>query len=111
MLLHTRGAKSGIARLTPLMSIPWHGDRIIVASKGGAPEHPAWYFNVVTHPEVSIDVGDGDGGLETVDVLATELTGGDYDAAWAAVVGRAPGFSSYRERTDRVIPLLRLVRR
>src|ERR1700679_1798574 len=71
ILVHHVGAKSGEARIAPLVYLP-DGDRFVVfASKGGAPENPGWYHNLKANPETAVEVGD-----DTIDVVATE-GGGD----------------------------------
>lgn len=110
IVMHTIGAKSGEERLAPVMGQPAEGGGwIVVASKGGAPDNPAWYYNLVAHPEFEIEARVG-GGIETVKVRATELTGDDRAAAWAKMVAIAPGFAAYEQKTERVIPLFRLDR-
>jgi deazaflavin-dependent oxidoreductase (nitroreductase family) len=112
VLLHTTGAKTGAARISPVMAFPGDdGSHLIVASKAGAPDNPAWYANLLAHPDVAIEVGTGDA-VETLEVTATPLTGGDYDDAWAAVVDSAPGFADYKVKAGaRVIPVVRLTPR
>ena len=105
LLLHSIGAKSGEPRVNPLATFPDSGGWIIVASAGGQPKHPAWYHNLVAHPEVEIEVG-----TETVPVRAEIVTDG-YDALWSSITARMPGFQGYQDRVDRTIPLVRLTRR
>ena len=107
IVMHTTGAKSGEPRLNPVMGMPNDGGWIVVASKGGAPDNPAWYYNLVAHPELDIEARIG-GHIETVRVRARELSGDERAAAWATMVAVAPGFASYEQKTDRVIPLFRL---
>lgn len=105
VLLHHRGAKTGTERVTPVMSIRDGDAWLIAASKAGADENPAWYHNLLAHPDVEIETAD-DG---IVRIRATELTGVERDAAWAKFTAVSTGFRSYEERTSRVIPVLRLV--
>jgi deazaflavin-dependent oxidoreductase (nitroreductase family) len=108
IVMHTVGAKSGEPRLAPVMGQPAEGGGwIVVASKGGAPDNPAWYYNLVVNPEFDIEARIG-GGIQTVRVRATELTGDDRAAAWATIIAVAPGFAAYEQKTERVIPLFRL---
>jgi deazaflavin-dependent oxidoreductase (nitroreductase family) len=108
VLLHTTGAKSGSARLNPLVSLPQDdGTFYVFASKGGAPTHPDWYHNLVAHPEVTVEFGD-----QTFEATATPVTGADRDRIYAEQVARMPGFGEYEESAaPRVIPVVHLVRR
>jgi deazaflavin-dependent oxidoreductase (nitroreductase family) len=106
LLLETTGAKSGIHRTTPLVYLP-DGDRfVIIASKGGAPTNPAWYHNLVAHPETTIEVG-----TETIPVTAVVLTGEERDRLYAKQAGLRPAFAEYQTRTSRRIPVIALQRR
>ena len=108
VLLHHRGAKTGTERISPVAAIAdGEGAWLVAASKGGAPQNPAWFYNLLAHPDVEIETPD-DG---TVPVHATQLAGAERDAAWARFTARSPGFASYEERTTRTIPVLRLARR
>ena len=108
VLLHHRGARTGVERVSPLAGIRVdEGTWLLAASKGGAPENPAWFHNLLAHPEVEIETPD-DG---TVPVHATQLVGAERDAAWAAFTARSEGFRSYEQRTTRTIPVLQLTRR
>jgi deazaflavin-dependent oxidoreductase (nitroreductase family) len=107
VLLHTTGAKSGSARVNPLVSLPQDdGTFCVFASKGGAPTNPDWYYNLVAHPEVTVEFGD-----ETFEATATPVTGADRDRIYAEQVARMPGFGEYEENAaPRIIPVVRLVR-
>jgi deazaflavin-dependent oxidoreductase (nitroreductase family) len=106
LLLATTGAKSGAARTNPLVYLP-DGDRFIIfASKGGAPNHPAWYHNLVAHPETTIEVG-----TETIPVTATIVTGEERDRLYAAQAALRPAFADYEAKTTRRIPVVALHRR
>jgi deazaflavin-dependent oxidoreductase (nitroreductase family) len=105
LLLHTVGRKSGVERVNPLA---YHadGDRyVIIASKGGAPTNPDWYYNLLANPRVTVEVG-----TETFEVEAVELTGEERDLVWKKIVEAMPGFGEYQENTDRIIPLVALAR-
>jgi deazaflavin-dependent oxidoreductase (nitroreductase family) len=103
LLLHSTGAKSGAARVSPVMYLA-DGDRYLVfASKAGSDENPAWYHNLLAHPDVEIEVGD-----QTIAVHATELRGAERDEKYAKQAGRYPGFAEYQEKTQRVIPVIAL---
>ncbi len=105
LYLTTIGARSGERRVNPLARFDdGNGGWLVVASFGGAAKHPGWYHNVAAHPDrVWAEVG----GV-TRRVEAEQLAGPAYDAAWAHITSRAENFTGYREKTDRVIPVLRL---
>jgi deazaflavin-dependent oxidoreductase (nitroreductase family) len=79
------------------------GRRYVFASKAGAPTNPDWYYNLLAHPDVAIEVG-----TDTVDVVATPLEGEERDRVFAEQVSRYPGFGEYEKMTDRVIPVVAL---
>lgn len=106
VLLHHVGAKSGEARISPLMSFPDDDGWVIVASKGGAPQNPAWFHNLQAHPETEIEFGS-----ETIPVTASVIDQPERDERWANITTTNPGFASYEQRTERTIPLVRLRRR
>lgn len=105
LLLTTTGAKSGKQRTTPLAYIPLEGKILIVASKGGALTHPAWYWNLIKHPEVKVELGN-----ETYPALAIEVEGEERDRLYAEIGTRIPTFAEYQARTDRAIPIFELKR-
>jgi deazaflavin-dependent oxidoreductase (nitroreductase family) len=106
IIIHTIGAKSGEERETPLVYFPQDDDTlVIVASAAGAPKHPAWYHNAIANPRFDVEVG-----TERFPVDAVEITDEERDLVWKLVVAQSPGFGEYQEKTDRVIPLLRLTR-
>ncbi len=103
LLLHHRGAKSGVERVTPLVYMR-DGERyLIFASKAGAPENPAWYHNLKAHPDTTIEVGS-----ETIAVTAHELTGEERDSLYAAQAAAMPNFKEYQDKTTRTIPVVAL---
>lgn len=103
LLLHDQGAKSGKPYIHPLVYHGEDGRYLIFASKGGAPENPAWYHNVKAHPDVRIEVG-----TETIDATATELTGEERERVFRAQAERAPQFADYAKKTKRTIPVIAL---
>lgn len=106
IILHTIGARTGAERETPLVYFPQDdGTMVIVASAGGAPNNPAWYHNAVANPRFDVEVG-----TERFPVDAVEITGEERDLVWKAVVDERAGFGEYQEKTERLIPLLRLSR-
>ncbi|ASY36721.1 MULTISPECIES: nitroreductase family deazaflavin-dependent oxidoreductase [Streptomyces] len=100
ILLTTLGAKSGKIRKTPLMRVEHNGEYAVVASKGGAPEHPVWYFNVKGHPEVELQDGP-----TRKDYTAREVTGAEKAEWWDRAVEAFPDYADYQKKTDRPIPV------
>jgi deazaflavin-dependent oxidoreductase (nitroreductase family) len=112
VLVHSVGAKSGVERIHPVLGLRDGDGWLIAASKAGAPENPAWYHNLVAHPEATIEVPDQRGGIETVPVTATVLGDAERDPAWQRFIARSPGFAQYEQRAGgRRIPVVRLSRR
>jgi deazaflavin-dependent oxidoreductase (nitroreductase family) len=102
VIVTTRGNKSGAIRKSPVMRVEHHGDYALVASKGGAPTHPEWYFNLVASPD---DVRLQDG-AEPFDVTVREVAGDERTAWWERAVAAYPPYAEYQEKTDRIIPVL-----
>lgn len=100
VLFTTTGAKSGKKRYVPLMRVEQNGSYAMVASKGGAPENPAWYYNVTAHPEVTVQDGD----VVTVKT-AREVHGDERAHWWELAVAAFPNYAEYQENTDREIPV------
>lgn len=105
LLLHTTGAKSGRQRVSPMMYLDLDAHRYVFASKAGADSHPDWYHNLVTHPDVTVEVG-----TETYRATATTVTGAERDHIFAEQAARYPGFAGYAEKTSRVIPVVEITR-
>jgi deazaflavin-dependent oxidoreductase (nitroreductase family) len=106
LLLSTKGRKSGQERTTPLIHRT-DGDRwIVVASKGGAPENPSWYENLLADPEATIQVTD-----QEIPVLAFTAQGAERARLWSSMVEVWPAYDDYQTRTDREIPVIVLSRR
>jgi deazaflavin-dependent oxidoreductase (nitroreductase family) len=104
LLLHSVGARSGQARLHPMMYLSDHGRYIVFASKAGAPTNPDWYHNLKAHPEATIEVGSG-----TIEVTAAELTGSERDELFDRQAALFPGFADYQAKTTRLIPVVALI--
>lgn len=100
IVLTTVGAKSGALRKTPLMRVEHDGSYAVVASQGGAPEHPAWYFNLRANPHVELQ----DGPTKR-DYRARELEGDERAEWWARATAVWPDYDAYQEKTDRRIPI------
>ncbi len=105
IILTSLGAKSGRVRKTPLMRVEHDGEYAVVASKGGAPDHPAWYQNLVSHPLVELQDGP-----QRHDYHAREVTGKEREQWWERCVAAFPPYADYAQKTDRVIPVLVLTR-
>lgn len=95
-----RGAQSGKVRKTPLMRVEHDGEYALVASQGGAPEHPQWYHNLVAHPQVELQDG-----TTTLSMVAREVEGDERAAWWERAVEAYPDYADYQKRTDRTIPV------
>jgi len=105
IVLTTVGAKSGKLRKTALMRVEHDGEYAIVASLGGAPKHPVWYWNVLAHPHVELQDG-----AEKHDYVARELEGAERDEWWVRAVEAWPDYANYQTKTDRLIPVFVLTR-
>jgi deazaflavin-dependent oxidoreductase (nitroreductase family) len=101
LLLTTTGRTSGKPRTTPLIYQP-DGERfVIVASKGGAPEHPGWYRNLTRHPEVEVQVGP-----DVFQATARTATGEERERLWKLMNETWPAYDEYQARTEREIPVV-----
>ena len=101
IIVTMRGAQSGAVRKIALMRVEHNGQYALVASKGGAPDNPNWYRNLLAHPsEVLIQDGP-----EPFFVTVREVTGHEYDEWWERSVEVFPQYLSYKEKTSRKIPL------
>ena len=107
VLLHHHGAKSGAERVTPIVGIADGDDWLIAASRRGAPKNPSWFYNVLGHPDVTIETPEEG----TVEVVATQLLGTERDEGWSRFTNLSPVFAQYQAKTSRLIPVLRLTRR
>ena len=103
LILHTKGVKTGLARIKPLDYLP-DGERFVVfGTKGGAPTDPYWVRNVLADAEPSVELGD-----RVVAVRTVEITGPEADELYARQVERRPGFAEYKRTTSRRIPVIAL---
>jgi F420H(2)-dependent quinone reductase len=103
LLLTTTGRKSGERRTRPVGYLP-DGERFLVCgSNGGSDRSPAWSLNLRSHPDATVEVG-----ARTLPVTASEITGAEYEAAWARYVAAYPGFAGYRTKTQRHLPIFAL---
>ena len=103
ILLTTLGAKTGKLRKTALMRVEHDGEYAVVASLGGAPKHPKWYFNVVDAPLVELQ----DGPVRK-DYVPRELSGEEREIWWARAVEAYLPYEDYQKKTDRIIPVFLL---
>jgi deazaflavin-dependent oxidoreductase (nitroreductase family) len=105
VLLTTTGARSSRLHTTPLVPLI-EGDRVYVfASMGGAPKHPAWYFNLLANPNVTVERG-----TETYAAKASVIAGEERDRLFALQVALRPAFGEYQQKTTRTIPVIELRR-
>jgi deazaflavin-dependent oxidoreductase (nitroreductase family) len=105
LLLTTTGARSRQPRLAPVVYSRDGEHYVIVASKGGAPTHPAWYYNLVANPVVTLEVGGA-----TFEARARVTEGEERDRLFAQRAADSPNFAEYQRRTTRVIPVVVLER-
>ena len=100
VLLTLRGAKTGKLRHTPVMRVEHEDSYAVVASKGGAPKHPTWYYNIKAHPEITLQDG-----TVTRDYVAHEAEGAERAEWWERAVAVFPSYGEYQQKTDRQIPV------
>jgi deazaflavin-dependent oxidoreductase (nitroreductase family) len=101
LLLHTTGAKTGQARVNPMMYLADGDAHVVFASKAGAPTNPDWYHNLVANPRASIEVGD-----RTLNVVASVADGETRERLWSRQKELYPGFADYEAKTERQIPVV-----
>ena len=95
-----RKRHSGHLRKVPLMRVEHDGKYLLVASKGGAPKNPVWYYSLKDHPEIEVQDGP-----EPFDAVARELHGAERAEWWDRAVATYPDYADYQKRTDREIPI------
>ncbi len=100
VLLTMRGARSGKIRKVPLMRVERDGVYAAVASLGGSPKHPVWYYNLKADPKLTLQDG-----AVTKEYVARELDGAEYDEWWERSVAAYPPYADYQTRTTRKIPV------
>jgi deazaflavin-dependent oxidoreductase (nitroreductase family) len=100
VIVTSLGASSGKVRKNPVMRVEHDGKYAVVASKGGAPEHPTWYHNIKANPLVELQ----DGPVKQ-DMAARELDGDERATWWQRAVEAFPPYAEYQEKTDRQIPV------
>jgi deazaflavin-dependent oxidoreductase (nitroreductase family) len=105
LLLTTKGRKSGEPRVSPLIYDLHRGDYVVVASKGGAPQHPAWYLNLEANPDVQVQVK-----ADKFKARAVTASAAERAKLWPQMVGIYGPYADYQKKTDREIPLVILKR-
>jgi len=105
LLLHTVGAKSGEERINPVACIADGEHLVIFASKAGAPTHPDWYYNILAHPLVTVELG-----TEQFQAQAEIATEPERTRLYHRMVEVMPGFAEHQQKTTRVIPVITLKR-
>ena len=105
LLLHHKGAKTGMERVNPLVYLPVDGNFAVFGSKAGAPTNPDWYHNLRANPDTEIEVG-----TETVPVRARVAEGAERDGIWDEQKRVNPNFADYEKKTTRPIPVVVLER-
>jgi deazaflavin-dependent oxidoreductase (nitroreductase family) len=100
IILTSLGAKSGKLRKTPLMRVEHDGEYAVVASLGGAPQHPVWYYNLTASPHVELQDGPAKG-----EYVAREVQGAERESWWKRAVAAWPDYAEYQKKTTRVIPV------
>ncbi len=103
VVVTNRGRNSGAVRKTPVMRVEHDGRYLMVASQGGAPKHPAWYYNLLAEPVVELQDGATRSRFRT-----RVLDGQERELWWERAVAEYPPYADYQRRTDRVIPVLLL---
>jgi deazaflavin-dependent oxidoreductase (nitroreductase family) len=101
VLLTMRGATSGNVRKVPVMRVEHDGVYAVVASRGGAPTHPAWYFNLKANPTITLQDG-----REVHTYVVREVDGAERDTWWERAVAAYPDYADYQQNTTRRIPVL-----
>ena len=105
LLLHTKGAKSGQERINPVACVKDDDRLVVIASKGGSPTHPDWYYNILASPDLSVEVG-----TEKFQVHAMIAEEPERTRLYNKMVDMMPGFDDYRKKTTRKIPVIVLTR-
>jgi F420H(2)-dependent quinone reductase len=105
LLLTTRGRKSGAARTVPVVAFADGDQTYVIASMGGQPQHPAWFFNLEANPDVDVQLGP-----ERWRARAETLPTEQRAEIWPRITSKYPNFGEYQKKTSRVIPVVRLAR-
>ena len=100
IIFTTVGRKSGLVRKVPLMRVEHNGQYALVASKGGSPEHPGWFHNIVANPEIVLQDGP-----EPFATTVREISGDERATWWERASAIYPPYLEYQEKTERLIPV------
>lgn len=103
LLLHTKGAKTGEERINPVAYVRDGENLVVIASKGGSPTNPDWYYNLVANPNVSVEVG-----TDKFDAQASVTKEPERRRLYDKMIEMMPGFADYEKKTTRVIPVITL---
>ena len=106
LLLHTQGAKSGLERINPVMYFIDDDRYVVIASKGGTDTNPDWYQNLLTHPEVTVEVG-----TEQFPAIAAAASEPERTKLYEKMESISSGFTEYKHKTSRIIPVVTLSRK
>jgi deazaflavin-dependent oxidoreductase (nitroreductase family) len=101
VIFTTRGHRSGKIRKTPVMRVEHDGEYALVASKGGAPDNPQWFYNLVAYPD-DVVLQDGP---QPFDVEVRQISGDEYEQWWERAVAEFPPYAEYKTKTSRKIPV------
>jgi len=101
LLLITIGRKSGQERITPIFYFPYEDRFVLIASNGGASQHPQWWFNLQVHSEAKVQIG-----RHIIAVTARQAAGEERQHLWALITSKYPEFTTYQKRTTREIPVV-----
>jgi deazaflavin-dependent oxidoreductase (nitroreductase family) len=102
ILIHHNGRSSGTERVNPLVYLPVDGGYAVFATKGGAPDHPEWYLNLMANPQTTVEVG-----TDTIAVTARDTSGDERERIWTQQKKNMPGFREYEiTAAPRVIPVV-----
>ena len=106
LLLHTKGAKTGLERINPVAYFIDDGRYVVIASKSGADTNPDWYRNLLTNPDVSVEIG-----TEQFPATAAAASEPERTSLYEKMEKINPGFTDYKQKTSRVIPVITLTRK
>lgn len=107
VLLHSQGARSGVERVNPVLSLHDGHHRLIIASAAGSLTNPGWYYNLLARPDITIETPEG-----STQVSARELDGDEYAVAWGLFDAASPQLAQYQQQAgSRRIPIFRLLPR
>ncbi len=105
LILHTTGAKSGKEHVNPLVTFEDNNRLVVVASKGGAPSHPDWYYNLLANPKVTVEYGN-----EEFRARASVASEPERTELYEKMESKLAAFTEYKQKTNRVIPVVTLTR-